>query len=80
MWLDQRFWERLKSIEAHHWRLQIKHESARRGLEQVGESQTSELQDAWRRYCVVIIELERTTAEIEALRNGSMQRQDGLPE
>ena len=43
-------------------------ESVRRGLEQVQRDRTTDLEEAWQRYCAVIAELDRTTAELEALR------------
>jgi hypothetical protein len=40
----------------------------RRGLDCSRDTQAAELHLAWQRYCEVIIELERTTAEFESLR------------
>ncbi len=67
-WLDNQFWERLERLEARHQRIQSEHESARRGLERVRVEDLTELREAWQRYCEVIAELDRTTAEIETLR------------
>jgi hypothetical protein len=67
-WLDRAFWERLERLEAHHQRIQSQHDDARRGLERLSSREAEELRQAWRRYCGVVAELERTTAEFEALR------------
>jgi hypothetical protein len=67
-WLDSRFWERLDQIESRHQRIQSEHETARRGLERVRVEEFAELRAAWERYCDVIAELDRTTAELEVLR------------
>jgi hypothetical protein len=69
-WLDPRFWERLDRLESRRQRLQSEHNEARRGLERLSPGE-SELRAAWRRYCDVIAELERTAAEFEALRTCS---------
>ncbi len=68
-WLDKSFWERLDLLEARHQRLQSEHEIVRRGLESVRTNDTSELREAWDRYCAVIADLDSTTAELEVLRN-----------
>jgi hypothetical protein len=67
-WLDPEFWERLDRLESRHQKIQTEHENARRGLERVTPREAEELRSAWRRYCEVIDELDKTTAEIEALR------------
>jgi len=67
LWLDQQFWERLDRIESRHQRIQSEHDTRRRGLESCPDTQDIELQRAWQRYCEVIAELERTTAEFETL-------------
>ncbi|HTV50495.1 MAG TPA: hypothetical protein VME21_04855 [Steroidobacteraceae bacterium] len=67
-WLGDPFWARLNSIEAAHQRIQSLHETERRNLEAVQRLRSPELHEAWRRYCDVIAELDRTTAELEALR------------
>ena len=67
-WLDPEFWERLDRLEGRHLRVQSEHESARRGLDRVTPREAEELRQAWRRYCEVIAELDRATAELEALR------------
>jgi hypothetical protein len=67
-WLDSEFWERLDRLEGRHQRIQSEHETARRGLERVTPREAEELRKAWRRYCEVIAELDRTTAEFEVLR------------
>jgi hypothetical protein len=63
-WLGEAFWDRLNRIELQHQRAQCQHETLRRGL----DAMHGDLFDAWRRYCDVIAELDRTTAELEALR------------
>ncbi len=70
-WLDPRFLERLDNLEGHHQRIQSEHEVVRRGLEQVTYQEAASLRAAWRRYCEVIAELDRTTAELEMLRTRS---------
>jgi hypothetical protein len=67
-WLDPGFWEKLDRLEGHHQRVQCEHNEARRGLERLSPREPEELRQAWRRYCDVIAELERTAAEFEALR------------
>jgi hypothetical protein len=67
-WLDPGFWERLDRLEGRHQRVQAQHEDARRGLERLAPQEADELRQAWRRYCEVIAELDRTSAEFEALR------------
>ena len=67
-WLDPEFWERLDRLESRHQRIQTEHEQARRGLERVTPREAEELRNAWRRYCEVIDELDKTTSELEALR------------
>jgi hypothetical protein len=68
-WLEPEFWERLDRLEIRHQKIQTEHESARRGLERVTPREAEELRTAWRRYCEVIDELDKTTAELEALRS-----------
>jgi hypothetical protein len=70
-WLDPRFWDRLDRLESHHQRIKSEHNEARRGLERLPPGESHELEQAWRCYCDVIAELERTTAEFEALRSGA---------
>jgi len=67
-WLGSQFWDRLDRLESRHQRVQSEHELVRRSLERVTPREAEELRYAWRRYCEVIAELERTTAEFEALR------------
>jgi hypothetical protein len=66
-WLDVDFWERLNRLETQHRRAQAEHERAQRGLE-IAPREADELRQAWLRYCEVIAELDRTTAEFESLR------------
>ena len=68
-WLEPEFWERLDRLESRHQKIQTEHENARRGLERVTPREAEELRNAWRRYCEVIDELDKTTAELEALRS-----------
>jgi hypothetical protein len=70
-WLDPEFWERLDCLEGRHQKVQSEHETARRSLERVTPREAEELRNAWRRYCEVIEELDRTTAEFETLRSYS---------
>ncbi len=62
------FWERLGRLEVRHRRVQSEHDDARRGLERLSACEAEELRHAWRHYCEVIAELDRTTAEFEVLR------------
>jgi hypothetical protein len=71
-WLDNRFWERLDALEARHQQIQSEHEDARRGLERVRVEEIDELRAAWQRYCEVIAELDRATADLEELRARGM--------
>jgi hypothetical protein len=67
-WLDPGFWERLERLESRHRRVQSEHERAQRWLERLPPGEAEELHQAWQRYCEVIAELDRATAEIESLR------------
>ena len=67
--LGEAFWDRLNRIELQHQRAQCQHETLRRGLDALHGDHGGDLFDAWRRYCDVIAELDRTTAELEALRS-----------
>jgi hypothetical protein len=67
-WLDTKFWDRLDRLEARHQQIQSEHDAVRRGLERVRVEESAELRQAWERYCDVIAELDRATAEIEVLR------------
>ena len=70
-WLGSQFWDRLDRLEGHHQRVQSEHEAMRRNLERVTPQEADELRLAWRRYCEVIAELEKTTAEFEAFRSSA---------
>jgi hypothetical protein len=72
-WLDADFWDRLDRLQGRHQKIQSEHENARRGLERVrmAACEAEELRSAWRRYCEVIAELDKTTAEFESLRTYS---------
>jgi hypothetical protein len=61
-------WQKLRSLEDRHQRVQSEHDAARRGLERLAPGDAAQLREAWRRYCEVIAELERTTSEFEVLR------------
>jgi hypothetical protein len=67
-WLDPGFWDRFDRLESRHKRAQSEHESAQRSLERLTPREAEELRQAWQRYCEVIAELDRATAEIETLR------------
>jgi hypothetical protein len=67
-WLDSPFWDRLDRLESHHRRIASAHESAQRDLSRLGSLAPGELREAWKRYCDVIAELDRATAEFETLR------------
>jgi len=68
-WLDTPFWDRLDRLESHHRRLLSEHQRAQRDLARPGSLEPGELRQAWERYCEVIAELDRATAEIETLRS-----------
>lgn len=68
-WLAPDFWEKLDRLEGRHQRIQSEQSSAQRGLEGLAPRESEELHRAWERYCEVIAELDRTTAEFEALRS-----------
>jgi hypothetical protein len=70
-WLDPRFWDRLDRLESRHQHVQSEHNQARRGLERLAPNASDELRQAWRRYCAVIAELDRTAAEFEVLRSSA---------
>lgn len=61
-------WHRLQALEGRHQRIQSEHDDARRGLERLAVGDAAQLRAAWRRYCEVIAELDRTTSEFEGLR------------
>jgi hypothetical protein len=67
-WLDSKFWERLEQVESRHQRVQSQHEQVRRGLDRVSREESAQLHEAWDRYCEVIAELDRATADLETLR------------
>ena len=67
-WLDTGFWDRLDRLESSHRRIQTEHENARRDLERLGFLEAGELREVWERYCELIADLDRATAEIETLR------------
>jgi hypothetical protein len=70
-WLDAGLWERLERLERlerGHRRAQWEHHLCQRNLQRIARGEAQELQKAWQRYCEVIAELERATADIEALR------------
>jgi hypothetical protein len=68
-WLAPGFWEKLDRLEGLHQRIRSEQFSAQRGLERLPPRESAELRHAWERYCEVIAELDRTTAEFEALRS-----------
>ena len=67
-WLDPGLWERLDSLEGRHRQLQQRYEQVRRGLECLTPQDSERLRQAWQCYCEVIADLDRATAEFEALR------------
>jgi len=66
---DEQFWTHFNSAETRHQRVQSEHENARRNMEMLRCERESDLQEVWCRYCEVIAELDRSTAELEALRS-----------
>lgn len=69
VWPDSQFWDQLDCLESRHQKIQSEHETVRRGLESVSHEEATELHRAWQRYCEVIAELDRATADFEALRS-----------
>jgi len=67
-WPDLRFWQRLEELEGRRRRAQADHEAARRGLERLHPDEVEDLRLAWARYCEVIVELDRVSADFETLR------------
>lgn len=69
-WLADPFWDRLQQLESRHQRIQSEHEALRRDLDEatLGRAPDLDLRETWQRYCEVIAELERTTAEFGTLR------------
>jgi hypothetical protein len=66
-WLDRTFWDRLDRLESLHRRAQSEQENAQRSLERLSPHEAEEVRQAWQRYCEVIAELDRTTAQFEDL-------------
>lgn len=67
--LAESVWERLRSLEDDHQRIQLNHERARRSLDSaVATADRNELRAVWDIYRAVIAELEKATERIEALR------------
>ena len=66
-WPNQEFWERLQRLEGRHERVQSESDQARRELETLTAGEIEEVRAAWRRYCEVIAELDKTATEFEAL-------------
>jgi hypothetical protein len=67
-WLDGRFWDRLDRLEDRLRHPQSEHKRVRRGLEPLTPTEDEQLRQAWQDYCDVIAELDRATADVEALR------------
>jgi len=67
-WLDPMLWDRLDRLESRHRRVASEYESAQRDFERFSALEPGELRAAWERYCEVIAELDRATADIESLR------------
>lgn len=67
-WLDAPFWARLDILESRHRHILSEHQKALRDLMRLSSLEAGELREAWQRYCAVIAELDRATAEIETLR------------
>jgi hypothetical protein len=66
--LASAFWEQLDWLEQRHRRAQSEHDCALRRLTHLTPGEAEELRRAWQRYCEVIAELERATADFESLR------------
>ena len=71
-WLDAKFWDRLDRLENEHRQIQSEHESARRKMDSTNPAAAREMRAAWRSYCDVIAELDRTTGELESLRRSAL--------
>jgi hypothetical protein len=70
-WPDGRFWERLDRLEERLRHAQSEHKRVRRGLDRLTPDENEQLRQAWRDYSAVIAELDRATADVEALRMGA---------
>jgi len=68
---EAQFWAQLDRLEGEHRRVLSEHESARRKLDRANPREVQEIRDAWRHYCEVIAELDRTTAEFDLLRRSA---------
>lgn len=67
-WLEAGLWDRLELLERRHRRAQWEHHLSQRDLQRSARGEAQARQKAWQHYCEVIAELERATADIEALR------------
>jgi hypothetical protein len=67
-WLEPLFWDRLDRLESRHRQALTAHDSAQREFARSSTLEPGELHAAWERYCEVIAELDRATADIESLR------------
>jgi len=63
------FWTHFETLEKRHQLAQCEHETARRRLELRQRERAANLMEAWNRYCEVIAELDKSTAEIEDFRS-----------
>jgi hypothetical protein len=68
-WPDEQFWAQFNGLETRHQRVQSEHESVRRSLETLRHERVPDLHEVWGRYCEVIAELDRSTAELELFRS-----------
>jgi hypothetical protein len=66
--LEPPFWDRLDRLESRHRQALTAHDNAQRDFARFSTLEPGELRAAWERYCEVIAELDRATADIESLR------------
>ncbi|MBV9724355.1 MAG: hypothetical protein JO299_04200 [Gammaproteobacteria bacterium] len=67
-WLDSDLWKLFEQLESRYRLSQWEYRLAQRELQQVPYGPSEALLLAWLRYCRMVAELDRTTAEIEGLR------------
>ncbi len=65
------FWDQLDLLEKRHQSIRAQHDNARRGLDAAAVADSTDLLQAWQRYCAVIAELDESTTEFEHLHTPS---------
>lgn len=72
-WPDERFWSQFDGLETRHQRAQSEHESVRRNFDALRREDSADFTKVWNRYCEVIAELDRSTADLETFRSQGMR-------